>query len=449
VLPAWKIEAQSIDLKKGDRALFRKAILKIKDFPIIYIPVGYFPIDRKRKSGFLVPSLGWSKIDGILFNQKYFWAINRWSDATFNTMRVLGGWQHGAEYRYTSSNTTQGIISGKLFKDNLTGKTLWKAGARHAQNLPNNFKFKGSLDLESQQSLNRVVNNNTEERTRRNTDSFASINKSWENSSLNILTRFKESTSFTQDDTLGELPKITYKLQQTQIGKTPLYFNLDSSSAWFVTDLKPQQGEDFMFKTSRLDFHPQLTIPLALTPWLSMTSTIGARETFYGRGLATVGSEYKKISGFTRETFDFRSIIQGPKFNKIYHLDNSSNKIKHLLEPRLTFNYVPDMDEKDRANIKTFDSIDTIGAPSNNITYEFGQRLLKKVKTGDNQFETKQILRFNISQSYNIREATRQKQSGEQRLPFSNIFFDFDSRPLKSIILNTDASYDFNNDLIS
>ncbi|MEE3252871.1 MAG: putative LPS assembly protein LptD [Nitrospinota bacterium] len=330
VLPAWKIEAKSVDIKTGDRALFRKAVLKIKDIPILYIPIGYLPMDTKRKSGFLFPTFGWSKIDGILFDQSYFWAINRWSDATFNTMRVLGGWQHGIEYRYIASNTTKGTINGKLFRDNLTGETLWKAGARHSQSLPKNFKFKGSLDLESQQSLNRVVNNNIVERTRRNTDSFASINKSWDNSSLDILTRFRESTSFTRDDTLGELPKITYKLQQTQIGKTPFYFNLDTSSAWFVTDLKPQQGEDFMFKTSRLDFHPQLTIPLALTPWLSMTSTIGARETLYGRGLKITGSEYKKLPGFTRESFDFRSVIQGPKISKVYHLDNSSEKIKHL-----------------------------------------------------------------------------------------------------------------------
>ena len=449
VLPAWKIEAKSIDIKAGDRALFRQAVLKVKNFPILYIPIGYLPMDTKRKSGFLFPTFGWSKIDGVLFDQDYFWAINRWSDATFNTNRVLGGWKHGVDYRYVRSNNMQGKISGRLYKDNLTGGTLWKAGARHTQDLPNKFKFKGSLDLESQQSLNRVVNNNIEQRTRRNTDSYASINKSWDNSTLDILTRFKESTSYTQDDTLGELPKITYKLQQTQIGDTPFYFNLDTSSAWFVTDLKTQTDEDFMFKTSRLDLHPQLTIPLRLTPWLSMTSTVGARETFYGRGLTTSGSEYKKLSGFTRESFDFRSTIQGPKVNKIYHLDNSSDKIKHLLEPRLTFNYVPDIDEKDRLKIKAFDGIDFIGAPINSITYAFGQRLLKKFKTGANQFKTKQILRFNISQTYNIREATMQKQPGDGRLPFSDLFFDFDSRPMESIILNTDASYNFNTDLIN
>ena len=39
-------------------------------------------------------------------------------------------------------------------------------------------------------------------------------------------------------------------------------------------------------------------------------------------------------------------------------------------------------------------SIDYVGAPTNSITYEFGQRLLKKFKTGANQFETKQIFAF-------------------------------------------------------
>ena len=415
VLPAWKIEAKSLDIKTGDRALFREAILKIKDFPILYIPLGYIPMDTKRKSGFLFPTLGWSKIDGILFDQKYFWAINRWSDTTFNTRRVLGGWEHGLEYRYIPSTTSQGTFSGSIYKDNLTGETLWKSRARHNEKLPNAFKFKGSLDLESRQSLNRVTNNNVEERTRRNTDSYASVSKSWENSSFDILTRYKKSTDPTKDDTLGELPKITYKLQQSQIGESPFFFNLDTSSAWFLTDLKMQNEEDFMFKTSRLDFHPQLTLPLALAPWMTMTTSVGVRETFYSRGLTTIGSEYKKLSSFTRESLDIRSVIQGPKINKIYHLKNSSEKIKHLLEPKLTFNYVPDIDDGDRAKIRNFDVIDTIGAATNTITYGLGQRLLKKVKTGPNQFETKQILRFNVSQTYNIREATRQKQIGEDQ----------------------------------
>ena len=89
-----------------------------------------------------------------------------------------------------------------------------------------------------------------------------------------------------------------------------------------------------------------------------------------------------------------------------------------------------------------------IGSPTNSITYEFEQRLLKKVAVGVNKFETKQILRFNVSQTYDIREATIEKQSGEDRLPFSDLRFDLDSRPLDSIILNADATYNFETDLV-
>ena len=440
-LPAWEIEAKTIDIKTGDRALFRDAIFKIKNFPILYLPIGYIPMDTTRKSGFLFPTFGWSKIDGVLFDQKYFWAINRWSDATLNTRRVLGGWNYGTEYRYKTSNTTNGTINGNIFKDNITGNTLWAAKVRHVQDLPNKFNFKGVLDLESKQSLNQIVNENIQVRTRRNTMSYASVDKRWNNSSLNILARYQGSTNNKQDGVLGELPNISYKIQQTKIGDTPLYFSLDSSTAWFMTDLKTQKEEDYFFKTSRVDFSPKLMLPTAIAPWLSVTSILGARETFYGTGLKENGSKFEKLSSFTRESFNFRSIIQGPKFNRVFKLNNSTTKIKHLLEPRITYNYIPDMDKNDRLKIKKFDRIDTIANAANSITFGFNQRLLKKIKVGHHEHQTKQLLRFNVSQTYNIREATKQKQPGINRHPFSDIRFDLDSRPTDSLLFNSDALY--------
>ena len=448
VLPDWSIEAKNADLIKGNRVLFDEAVMKVKNLPILYLPVGYIPLDTQRKSGFLFPTFGWSAVEGFLYQQEYFWAINRWSDATINTRRVVGGWQSGLDYRYIASNKERGNIRGNIFVDNVTNETLWNASMTHAQELPNDVQFSGVLDLESQNSLNQIVNNNTQRRTRRNTDSYATINKIWDSSSLDILTRYRENADDIKDDTFGELPKITYKVQQTRIGKTPLYFNLETSAAWFVTDLKSKVDEDFFFKTSRLDFNPQLTLPLTLAPWLSVTNTIGARETYYGRGLTTVNSEFRKLSSFTRESINFLSVLEGPKFSKIFHTKNSPSKIKHLLKPRLSYNYTPDIDDEDKLKIKKFDSIDSAGAPANSVTYEFEQRLLKKFETDINKFETRQILRFNMSQSYNIREATITKKSGENRLPFSDLRFDLDSRPLDSIILNADATYNFETDLV-
>ena len=449
VLPDWSIEAKTADIIREDRVLFNEAIIKIKNFPILYLPMGYMPIDRARKSGFLRPTFGWSKQkNGVLFQQQYFWAINRWSDATLSTKSVAGGWQHSLDYRYIPSYSEGGHVRGNFFIDNVTGDTLWNLGMNHAQKLPNDVEFMGVLDLESQNSLNQIVNDNIEDRTRRHTNSFVAVNKVWDNSSLDFLARYQESTNSIKDDTLGELPKITYKIQQTQIGETPFYLGLDTSSSWFVTDLKTDEDDDFFFKTSRVIVNPHLTIPITISPWLSITPSLSASETYYGRGLTTEDSEFKKLPGFTREAVSFGTNLQGPKINKIYHFKNSTTKVKHLLEPQFNYSYTPDIDEEDRLKIKKLDGIDSIGTPANSVTYGIEQRLLKKFRIGADKYETKQILRFNVSQSYDIREATIKKQSGQNRLPFSDLRFDLDSHPLDSIIFNADATYDLETDQV-
>ena len=84
---------------------------------------------------------------------------------------------------------------------------------------------------------------------------------------------------------------------------------------------------------------------------------------------------FKKINGQLEDT------------SKVFHLKKSSTKLKHLLGPRFTYNYIPDIDQEDRLKIKSFDSVDGL-APTNTITYAFEQRLLKKFKTGQNKFQT-------------------------------------------------------------
>ena len=57
-LPDWIFEAEWMDLINGDRALFTGGVLKVRNIPILYIPVGYLPLNTKRKTGFLTPLTG-------------------------------------------------------------------------------------------------------------------------------------------------------------------------------------------------------------------------------------------------------------------------------------------------------------------------------------------------------------------------------------------------------
>jgi LPS-assembly protein len=440
-LPDWLFEAESMDIITDDRVVFTGGVLRIRDIPVFYIPAGYLPMNQNRKSGFLFPSFGNSDIDGVTLNNEYFWAIDDHSDATFKLgHRSKRGFSPGIEYRYTPSHTTQGIFNGILIDDKITGETFWKVDATHKQDLPMGFQFNGTLDLEGKE-FNKTFNDDTNQRNRRISNSYATVRKSWSSSSLEILTRFRDSTDIASDQTLGELPQITYKTQRQAIGNSWFYFNQDTRFTSFLTDLDSDPDIDDNFLVQRLDFHPQITRNFALASWLSFTPTLGLRQTLYSKGKNDEGF-------FSREGLDLVATIKGPTFEKVFETRNKlTPKIKHLLEPRLILNYIPDLDRNDKDKIQTFDAIDSIN-PKSLVTYSLTQRILQKETDGKGGFNTRQALRFDVSQSFDLREAGRVDTVDDPSEPFSDIRFDLDSRLVDPLLLNFDSTYDINDNVL-
>ena len=440
-LPKWSFGSSKLDLVVGDRALFTGGVFRVLDFPIMYLPIGYLPINRERKSGFLIPQFGLSNTDGFTFKPIYYWAINRWSDATVGVEYLQKrGVRPELEYRYTPSRYTYGEFNGTFLDDRITGGQFWKVDWRHEQRkLPLGFKFKGKLDLESDNSFNKTFEDDTNLRTRRNSDSFASLNRSWSNSTFDILTRYRDSTQDDRDDLFAQLPQVTFNTQRRPIGNSNFYFNQNATFSSFLIDLNTSPINDDNFSVQRFDFHPQLSRPISLAPWLTLTPTVGWRETIYSKGLRT-GNE--RTSSFTRELFDVSAALEGPKFNRVYagrRLGNS--KIKHVIEPRLVYSYIPAIDLDDRRKIRNIDGIDDIDSQSR-FTYSLTQRLLRKYSLSDDDFSIREIMRFEISHSYDIGEATRNPRAGTELRPFSDIRMDFDSRLFKPLLLNFDSTFD-------
>ena len=443
-LPDWVFEAESMDILVGDRALFNKGVFKVKGVPVLYFPIGYIPINQDRKSGFLMPSFGNSEVNGPSITNTYYWAIDESSDATF----ILGymgkrGFSPELEYRYKPSSKTFGVFNYSFIEDKVTRSTFWKLDATHQQILPFDFKFDGTLDLEGKQ-FNRNFDDSTVERARRNSDSHANITKNWETSSLDILTRFRDSTDQSSDQTFAELPEITYKTQRNSIGDTDFYFNQDSTFTSFLTDLNTDPEEDDKFSVQRFDFHPQVSYTMKVAPWLSLTPILGIRETLYSKGLDTADNN-KRLDFFTRESFDITAQLEGPRFQKIFSLKNKRiPKVKHLIEPRITYNFIPDIDERDRKKIKVLDGIDNVNQRSQ-LTYALTQRVLQKEHEGGDNFSTREVLRFDISQSLDLIEATGSEKPEDKR-PLSDIRFDLDSRLLDAFEFNADTTFDIYGD---
>ncbi len=445
-LPDWLFEVETMDIVMGDRVFFTNGVFKVRDIPILYVPAGYLPIDRERKSGLLTPSFGNSNIGGSTFANSYYWAINKHSDATFSLDYVeKRGFQPSFEYRYTPNGHTTGSFNASFIDDKITDSSLWKIDATHNQTLPFGFQFNGVLDLESE-DFNRNFTDNTSERARRHSDSHATITKSWGNSSLDILTRYRDSSQLPDDQTFAQLPQITYKTQKQAIGDTRFFFNQESSFVSFLTDLDSNPDVDDNFSVQRFDFHPQLSYTMSIAPWLAFTPTIGIRETIYSKGLDATDNN-KRLDSFTRESFDVSASFKGPTFEKVFELKNKYiPKVKHLMEPRITYNYIPDIDKKDRAKIKVLDDNDDINR-QNSLTYSLTQRVLQKELRGNGSFDTREVLRFDISQTIDLVEATGSKPPNNKR-PFSELRFDLDSRLHDNFEFNFDLTHDVHDNVI-
>ncbi|MZH02847.1 MAG: LPS-assembly protein LptD, partial [Nitrospinae bacterium] len=167
---------------------------------------------------------------------------------------------------------------------------------------------------------------------------------------------------------------------------------------------------------------------------------MGLRETVYSKGLDATDNN-KRLDFFTRESFNVGASLDGPRFEKIFDLKNKYiPKAKHLIEPRISYSYTPDIDEKDRAKIKVFDGVDTINRQSS-ITYSLTQRILQKERESPGKFNTREVLRFDISQSMDLIEATGSEES-ENKKPFSAVRFDLDSRFHDNLKFNFDSTFD-------
>jgi LPS-assembly protein len=117
--PTWKMVASHAVYDSAEKYIEAYgAKMYFKDVPFFYTPYMAFSTDRKRKSGFLFPFVGYRENEGFLYEQPYYWAINASMDLEFNPqIRTDRGYGMYSTFRFVDSDHSHGAVRLGYFRD--------------------------------------------------------------------------------------------------------------------------------------------------------------------------------------------------------------------------------------------------------------------------------------------------------------------------------------------
>jgi LPS-assembly protein len=379
--PDWSFRLSDAVVEVDGYARVHNASMRAKKLPIFYTPYILWPVKSDRTSGLLIPNIGYSDRRGASVGLAYFQTIGRSYDTTLHldvyTESFLG---IGNDFRYRPTEGTKGELITFAVRDPedlVDEEWRWKAEWNHeTTDLPAGMRgVVNFLDF-SDFNFFRDFERDFDRNTLRFIDSRAFATGNWGPHLLNILANSRETFVGSGVDDIRveqrKLPEIEYRLRSTRLGKLPLYAQFQGSASY----LDLVRPNSYSGKYGRVDVFPQLTLPIRSVPWLNLSLTAGERVTWYGDSLDSTTTSFDG-DALTRMIPFGSSEIVGPSFSRIFNGGFGFDKLKHVFEPRVTYTYLGDID--DRREIPLFDEVDDLRS-SNQGRLALVNRVLAKPK---------------------------------------------------------------------
>ena len=121
----WHLQGNNVTLNPATGfGSATNVTLRVKDVPVFYTPYIYFPIDDRRQSGFLAPSIGSSSDTGFSLQTPYYFNLAPNFDATlYPHLMTDRGLLMGGEFRYLT-RSSEGQIGAAYLDDSNDDRKL-------------------------------------------------------------------------------------------------------------------------------------------------------------------------------------------------------------------------------------------------------------------------------------------------------------------------------------
>ena len=137
---AWSLDSSKLTLdQQSGQGTALHAVLRIQDIPVFYFPWFQFPIDNRRMSGLLAPTISSSNIAGTQLALPFYWNQAENADMTLTPIWYSNrGFQLNTENRYLFNNN-EGQLNLSWMDDDLTEGDRWYRRWNHQIDLSADF----------------------------------------------------------------------------------------------------------------------------------------------------------------------------------------------------------------------------------------------------------------------------------------------------------------------
>ncbi|MBN2208549.1 MAG: LPS-assembly protein LptD [Candidatus Coatesbacteria bacterium] len=486
-VPDWSFKMKRATIHVDNYIYLSHGSMWVKKMPIIYLPYWIYPVKPDRTTGFLMPEFGSSTRLGNYMKNSFFWATTDNTDATFS----LEGYDRGTfaesvEFRYVLSPTAGGNlyafhVSEKQAMQSYDTTSVfnnprerWQVSFQHAQDLGKGFRGTADVNYLSDKEFGEDYIWNLSDQPQEIV-AKTSVTKSWSQYylSANVVHIESLDNNDPTDTLLEKLPEINLVGMRQQIWDTPVFFQFSAQAASLAQTSSLGEAS-IERKTNRFDLYPQLTYPLNIGQWLSITGRVGFRTTWYidssmdlsdmdVEGLGKVktysfiadnsetitgrkdGEIFDKEHPFERvvrndndvrrEIYDCSLSCSGPSVHRILSFSGWGNidKVEHLITPSVSFDYIPAVNQSllyqvDLSNNQSgywyplnYDGTDYIGmitagslwgrgAATYSLSNRLRAKIIKPTEGGEPTTEYRDLLTFTLSQSYDFKVASYLKK---------------------------------------
>ena len=414
----WQFKAEKAELEVEGYLYARNVQFCILDVPVMYLPAVLFPAKRERATGFLIPVIGSSSVQGFKVREAFFWNISPSQDATI-TLDERGKLGTGGtlEYRYKLSRNSDGYFWTQYFRDVPDQTTRWDVIYKHTSKFSDDLQGRVNINYVNQRANLFVLSEDVLQRVATYQESNAFLSNRWDNQVLYGLARYSQNLTNLSDKTVVQtLPEVGYSLTPWRVGGLPVYAGLDAT----FDDFARLQGTGAL----RTDLFPRLWASLPWDRYVTMTPLVGFRETAYNRSLLQSDRPTSREALYFSNSVDTRLVRRFAQEGGV--------GITHKIEPAVIYEYLTPTRQ---ADLPVFNDVDRL-TPKNLLTYELTNRLSTMVSAGD----TMRYLEFGylrLTQSQHLASSPTGK-------PFSDLRGELILRTLQPIPASLDVDTFYN-----